>query len=92
VADVPIHFADPLVRRAPSLQHSADAAVPTARMNAATLAKSGIAAGDTVKVGTAQLTVQLDAGVPDNCVRVATGCAMTMGAGAMFGNVTVVKQ
>ena len=38
VADVPIHFADPLVRRAPSLQQTADAKPPRARMNALTLA------------------------------------------------------
>ena len=35
VADVPIHFADPLVRRAPSLQQTADSRPPRARMNAA---------------------------------------------------------
>ena len=39
VADVPIHFADPLVRRAPSLQQTADAQPPRARMNAVTLAR-----------------------------------------------------
>ena len=32
VADVPIYFADPLVRRAPSLQQTADARPPRARM------------------------------------------------------------
>jgi NADH-quinone oxidoreductase subunit G len=50
VADVPIHFADPLVRRAPALQQAADSAAPSARMNAATLNKLGVAAGDKLKV------------------------------------------
>ncbi|MDX9838516.1 MAG: NADH-quinone oxidoreductase subunit NuoG, partial [Azoarcus sp.] len=36
VADVPIYFADPLVRRAPSLQKTKDAAAPVARMSSST--------------------------------------------------------
>ena len=40
VADVPIYFADPLVRRAPSLQQTADARPPRARMHALTLSSS----------------------------------------------------
>ncbi|HWT53653.1 MAG TPA: NADH-quinone oxidoreductase subunit NuoG, partial [Rhodocyclaceae bacterium] len=35
IADVPIYFADALVRRAPSLQRARDAAAPAARVNAA---------------------------------------------------------
>src|SRR6266568_3020859 len=38
VADVPIYAADPLVRRAPSLQKTRDATPPVARAHAATLA------------------------------------------------------
>jgi NADH-quinone oxidoreductase subunit G len=94
VADVPIHFADALVRRAPSLQATRDAAAPTARMNAATLAKLGVAAGDRVKVGasgTVTLAAALDAGLPDDCVRVAAAHAATAGLGAMFANLTVER-
>jgi NADH-quinone oxidoreductase subunit G len=102
VADVPIHFADALARRAPSLQATADATAPTARMNAATLAKFGVADGDKVKVmrsgiqtdgvgGTATLVAQLDIGVPDNCVRIAAAHSATAGLGAMFANVTVER-
>ncbi len=47
---MPIHFADPLVRRAPSLQQTADARPPQARMNALTLAQLGVAEGAQVKV------------------------------------------
>ncbi len=94
VAEVPIHFADALVRRAPSLQATRDAAVPTARMNATTLSKLGLAAGARMKVGaggTAVLAAELDAGLPDNCVRIAAGHASTVGVGPMFGNLTVER-
>jgi NADH-quinone oxidoreductase subunit G len=93
IADVPTHFADPLVRRATSLQRTRDAASPAARMNAATLAKLGLAAGSKVKVsrgGTARdLVAQLDPGLPDNCVRVAAGHPSTANLGAMNGAITV---
>ncbi len=93
IADVPVHFADPLVRRATSLQATKDAAAPTARMNAATLAKLGIAAGDTVKVGAGGtvLASSLDAGVSDNCVRIAAAHASTVAVGPMFGALDVSK-
>ena len=106
VADVPIHFADPLVRRAPSLQATRDAAAPAARMNAATLAKLGLADGAAVKVGAGgtasagsaanmgtaiQMNAQLDAGVPDGCVRVAAAHADTVALGPLFGSLTVEK-
>jgi NADH-quinone oxidoreductase subunit G len=96
VADVPIHFADPLVRRASSLQATKDAVAPTARMNAAALAKFGVADGAPVKVGAGgtaiQLTAQFDAGVPDNCVRIAAAHADTTLLGPMFGSLTVERN
>jgi NADH-quinone oxidoreductase subunit G len=94
IADVPIHFADPLARRAPSLQKSRDAAPPAARMNAATLAKLGLADGTQVIVslgGTAVLPAQLDVGVPDGCVRIAAGHELTAGLGPMQGELTVER-
>jgi NADH-quinone oxidoreductase subunit G len=94
VADVPIHFADPLARRAPSLQKTRDAAPPAARMNAATLAKLGLSDGIQVKVssgGTAILIAQMDACVPDGCVRVAAGHELTSGLGPMQCEITVER-
>jgi NADH-quinone oxidoreductase subunit G len=94
VADVPIHFADPLVRRSVSLQQAADSAVPAARMNAAMLAKFGVVAGDKLKVGagnTAILAAQLEAGLPDGVVRVAAAHADTVALGAMFSVLSVEK-
>jgi NADH-quinone oxidoreductase subunit G len=96
VADVPIHFADPLVRRAPALQGAADSAAPAARMNAAMLQKFGLAAGDLIKVGaggTASVTLatRLDAGLPDGVVRIAAAHADTVALGPMSAVLGVEK-
>ncbi|MCX7150728.1 MAG: NADH-quinone oxidoreductase subunit NuoG [Rhodocyclales bacterium] len=96
VADVPIHFADSLVRRAPALQQARDSAAPTARMNKALLAKLGVAAGDHVRVGaggtaTVTLAAELDVGVPDGVVRIAAAHADTCALGAMSAALTVEK-
>ncbi|MBI5791046.1 MAG: NADH-quinone oxidoreductase subunit G [Rhodocyclales bacterium] len=96
VTDVPIHFADALVRRAPALQRAADSAAPSARMNAAMLSRLGLAAGDLVKVGAggtanASLVAQLDAGLPDGVVRVAAAHATTVAVGPMSAVLSVEK-
>ena len=91
IADVPIYFADAIVRRAPTLQQTADAAAPSVRASAATLAAAGVSCGDTVRVkqGTAvvQMTAKLDPNVPDNCLRVAAAHVSTAALGAMFGEI-----
>ena len=93
ITDVPGYFADPLVRRAPSLQKTADARAPVARANAATLAKLKLAPGATARLrqgpGEAKLAVALDPGVPDGCVRIAAGHPATSALGGMFGAITV---
>ena len=95
VSEVPIHFADALVRRAASLQQTRDAAPPAARMNAATLGGLGLRPGDKVRVkqgaGEAVLEAALDAGVADGCVRIAAAHASTAGLGGMFGELTVER-
>ena len=95
IADVPINFTDALVRRAPSLQQTADAKAPTARMCEATLGQLGIAAGAPVRVkqgeGVATLVAEADNGVPAGCVRVAAGHASTAALGDMFGALTVER-
>jgi NADH-quinone oxidoreductase subunit G len=62
-------------------------------MNAATLTKAGAIAGASVRVrageGAAVLVAALDAGLPDNCVRIAAAHAETANLGAMFGVITV---
>jgi NADH-quinone oxidoreductase subunit G len=100
VADVPIYAVDPIVRRAPSLQLTRDADPPRARMNAATLAGLGIAAGDAVRVrqataggaqGEALLDAELDAQVADGVVRIAAAHPLTAGLGPMIGTITVER-
>jgi len=95
IADIPIYFADALVRRAASLQKTRDAAVPTARMNAETLAKLGVAAGQQVRVkqgaGEAMLAAEFDAALPDGCVRVAAAHALTTKLGPLSGELGVER-
>ncbi len=90
IAEFAVTASDPIVRRSPALQKTADGkASRAARLNAATLAKLGLAAGDTVRVkqgdGEATLKVALDAALPDNTVRVARGVIETaaLGEGAI---------
>jgi NADH-quinone oxidoreductase subunit G len=95
IADVPVNFADPLVRRAPALQQTADAVAPTARMSDATLAQIGVTSGTQVRViqggGSAVLAAEADNRVPAGCVRVAAGHASTAGLGEMFGAISVER-
>ncbi len=94
IAEVPIYFADSLVRRAPALQKARDAALPSVRMNAATLSRLGLKAGDQAKVsagGTATLRVELDKAVPEGCVRLAAAHELTAALGPMHGEITVER-
>jgi NADH-quinone oxidoreductase subunit G len=92
VAEVPIYQTDAVVRRAPSLQRTPDAALPVARMHSRLIAKLGLTENGRVSVRqTAQaltLKVQRDDLLPDNCVRVPAGHALTAGLGPMFGAIT----
>jgi NADH-quinone oxidoreductase subunit G len=93
VADVPMYFADPLVRRAASLQKTRNALPPSVRANAATLARLQLTDGDAARVrrgqGEAMLKVVADATVPDGCVRIAAAHPTTIMLGPMFGPIAV---
>jgi NADH-quinone oxidoreductase subunit G len=95
VADVPIYFADPLVRRAMSLQQTADARPPKARMHRSLLDKLGVAEGEQVKLkqgrGEAVLAASVDAAVPPGVIRVAAAHASTCGLEGLSGPVTVER-
>ena len=95
VADVPIHFADPIVRRAPSLQRTRDAAEPAARMNAALLARLGLTAGAQVVVrqeqGEVTLVAVCDDTVAEGCVRIAAGHESTSALGDLVGPISVER-
>jgi NADH-quinone oxidoreductase subunit G len=95
IAEVPIYFADPLVRRAPSLQATRDAQPPKAWMNGRLLRKLGVAAGQPVLArmdgAVVKLAAVLDDKLPDDCVRIAAAHASTAQLGPMFGSLSVEK-
>ncbi|MEO8538078.1 MAG: molybdopterin-dependent oxidoreductase, partial [Betaproteobacteria bacterium] len=95
VADVPIHFADPLVRRAASLQATADAKPPKARLHRALLDQLGLAEGAQIKVrqgrGEAVLATQVDPQVPPGVVRIAAAHPSTCGLEGLSGPITVER-
>jgi len=95
VADVPIHFADPLARRATALQGTRDAAPPRARMAAQTLAALGLSGGERVRVrqggGEALLDAEIDDALAPGCVRVAAGHPCVAALGEYFGEITVER-
>jgi NADH-quinone oxidoreductase subunit G len=96
IADVPIYFSDPLVRRSAPLQATRDARPPVVRANGRALASLGLVSDDIVDVAMAggepcRLSVQLDERVGDGCVAIAAGHPTTAGLPAAFGRVTLTK-
>ncbi len=86
IADLPIYATDPIVRRAPSLQATADAAAPVVGLPSALWQQLG--AKVTVKQGTTSVTLSAreDATLAPNAVRLAA----PLGA-AMFGALSVER-
>lgn len=94
VADVPIYFSDPLVRRASSLQRTRDAVAPVARLAPATLASLGVVSGTKVKItgaGQIEVVAVADEGVAEGCVRIAAAHPTTAALGAMGAQLSVER-
>jgi NADH-quinone oxidoreductase subunit G len=95
IADVPIYATDSLVRRASSLQLTADARAPFASLPATLWSRLGLTDGDHVRVsqGMAQavLPARVDATLAATAVRVPAGHPDTAALGAMFGAIAVEK-
>ncbi|MBX6393159.1 MAG: molybdopterin-dependent oxidoreductase, partial [Burkholderiales bacterium] len=95
VADVPIYFADPLVRRSEPLQKAPASDAPKAFLNAASLQKLGFVPGQVVKVkqegGEALVEIAVDNVLVDNVVRLSAAHASTADLGAMFGELTLER-
>lgn len=95
VTDVAIYGADPLVRRATSLQLTADARAPYVSVSPALWTRLGLSQGASVQViqgeAAAVLPVQVDEALAPNAVRVPAGRAATATLGAMFGPISVAK-
>ena len=97
LADVPIYFSDPLVRRADSLQQTRDARVPVARANRRTITALGLENGDRVRVtqtaaghsGEAMLELVVDDSLADQVVRIAAAHPVTAGLPSLSGALSV---
>ncbi|MEP7064239.1 MAG: NADH-quinone oxidoreductase subunit NuoG [Betaproteobacteria bacterium] len=95
VADVPIYFSDAIVRRAPSLQLTADARAPRARMHRSLFESLGLAEGAQVKVkqgrGEAVLSAVIDPAIPPGVVAVSAAHPSTCHLEGMTGAVSVER-
>ncbi|HEY0877983.1 MAG TPA: NADH-quinone oxidoreductase subunit NuoG [Zeimonas sp.] len=100
LAEVPIYAADPIVRRAPSLQLTNDALLAArARMNAATIARLGLAPGEQVllrqargeRSGEAVLELVVDDALADGVVRVPAAVPETASLPEGFGPIHVER-
>ncbi len=93
LADVPIYATDSIVRRAPALQHTADAAAPVASLPADLWGRLGLQVGAQVRLtqngASVTLPAHLDASLATGTVRVSAGLAATASLGDAFGTLTV---
>ena len=95
IADVPIYAADALVRRAESLQRTADARAPRASLPSGLWAQLGLKAGEPVRITQGEhmliIAADEDPSLAPAAVRVPAGHADTAALGAMFGQVNVSR-
>jgi NADH-quinone oxidoreductase subunit G len=95
IGEVPIYQVDAVVRRARSLQGTADAAPPVAKASGMLLEKLGIHGGGMALIrqgqGSVVIRVERDDCLPDNCVRLPGAHAATAALGALFGELTVER-
>lgn len=95
IAEVPIYSADAIVRRAPSLQKTRDAAAPVASMNRALADKLGLREGDQLRLrqgdGEAMVPYAVDDKLPADCIRLAAARAETAALGAATASVSVER-
>ncbi|HEX7436012.1 MAG TPA: molybdopterin-dependent oxidoreductase, partial [Caldimonas sp.] len=95
IADIPIYATDGVVRRASSLQLTADARPPVVGVPRAVSVRLGLAPGDSVRVSQGGapvvLAASIDATLADNVLRVPAGHPDTAALGPMFGSITVEK-
>jgi NADH-quinone oxidoreductase subunit G len=85
-----------LVRRAPSLQATADARPPRVGVPSALWRELGLNVGDRVRVSQGHASVTLpareDATLAAHAVRIAAGHATTASLGAMFGAIDIERS
>jgi len=87
IADVPIYASDPIVRRAPALQLTADARSPSVGVPSELAAERGIVDGTPVRVksahGSIVLPARVDASLASNVLHVAAAHPLTVALGPM---------
>jgi NADH-quinone oxidoreductase subunit G len=91
VADVPIYATDPIVRRAPSLQATADAADPVVGLPPGLFAQFGPRVRVHQGAASATLPAREDPTLAPGAVRIAAGHPLTASLGPMFGGVSVER-
>jgi len=95
IADVPIYAADALVRRAESLQLTADARAPVASLPSTLFAELGLKPGDPVRVSQGEQVLIIAAveepSLGPGVVRIPAGHADTATLGSMFGAIGVSR-
>ncbi|MEO8080711.1 MAG: NADH-quinone oxidoreductase subunit NuoG [Caldimonas sp.] len=93
IADVPIYAGDLIVRRAPSLQLTADARPPVVGVPSELAAERGIVEGMLVRVSAADasvvLTAHIDPSLASGVLRVPAAHPLTAALGPMFGRLDV---
>jgi len=95
IAEVPIHAADALARRAPSLQKTRDAATPVAALSRALADRLGLREGDLLRVvqdgGEVLVAHVIDDSLPADCVRLAAARSETAALGAAEASLTLER-
>jgi NADH-quinone oxidoreductase subunit G len=95
VGEVPLYHADPICRRAPSLQQTEAAATPVVRVSPADAARLGLNDGDTVVVeqGSASVSLQVraDKALAEGVVRVAAAHPATQALAGMFEPIQIKR-
>ncbi len=96
IADLPIYATDMLVRRAPSLQLTADGQPVLASISPELATELGVAAGALIRFSrgadaVVELPVSIDIGLAPRAVRIPAGLSATAPLGAAFGALSVEK-
>jgi NADH-quinone oxidoreductase subunit G len=95
VAEPGIYSSDAIVRRAESLQLTADAKAPLLRVSVEVAASAGISDGDKVKVSqgssTVLATAKVDSALAAGVVRVMAGTSSTTDLNGYFGQVSLER-
>ena len=96
IADVPIYASDAIVRRASSLQLTADARPPRVHVPSELAAERGIVDGASVRVtqggASVVLRAHVDASLASNVLRVSAAHPLTAMLGPMFGAVEIALE